>query len=92
MSAGMTLRSLASSCKRTDVEASHQAEAGFDDGDGGGDGGFGAEDTRAEVGEGEIICAEEIAFDGRPAALGADGEDDILRRGLNAAGREFVIY
>ena len=44
------------------------------------------------MGEGEIICAEEIAFGGRPAALGADGEDDILRRGLIAAAREFVIY
>lgn len=65
----------------------HQAEAGFDDGDGGGDGGFGAEDARAEVGEGKVFCAQQVALGGGPAAFGADGEGDG-----RDAGRGDVTY
>ena len=58
------------------ARALHQADAGFDDGDGGGEGGLGAEDARAEVGEGEVICAEQVAFGGGPTALRTDRERD----------------
>ena len=53
-----------------------QAEFGADEGEGGEGGGFGAEDARAEVGEGEGVVAKPIALGGRPAALGAEREHD----------------
>ena len=54
----------------------HEAEASFDDGDGGGDGGLGAKDAWAKVGKGEIFRTEQIALGGGPTAFGTDGECD----------------
>ena len=55
---------------------SKQAQLGAYEGDGGDDGGLGAEHARAQVRERESLRAKQIAFRGRPTALRAEGEDD----------------
>ena len=54
----------------------HQPEFGADEGEGGEGGGFGAEDARTEVGEGEGVAPKQTALGGRPTALGAKSEHD----------------
>ena len=55
---------------------SQQAQLGANERDGGDGGGLGAEHARAEVGEGEVLRAKQIALGRRPAALGSEGEHD----------------
>lgn len=55
---------------------SEQSQFGAEEGDGGERGGLGAQNARAEMREGEGVGAEERAFGGGPAALGAEGDDD----------------